>query len=116
MAVETLVSTAENPFFVSAWAKGQLGEEQSLEEQAATSQYANAILFAYEDQYFQFSNGFLSEERWQASKDGLKRLMRGASTIPVRNTYERFPARYSSSFQVVVDGLIAEIDGKERSE
>jgi hypothetical protein len=114
MSVETIVSTAENSHFVSALAKGRKGEDLSPEEQAATSQYAIAILVAYEDQYFQYINGFLTEERWQATKVGLKRYMRDSSTIPVRRAYERVPARYSSSFQVVVDGLISDIDGTEK--
>jgi len=110
MSVETLVSTAENSFFVSAAAKGRLGEELTLEEQVATSQYAIAVLFTTEDQQIQYNNGFLTEERWQAAKAGLKRFLGDNSTIPVRRAYERFPGRYSSSFQVVVDELIAEID------
>ena len=112
MSVETLVSTAENPLFISASTKGRQGEEQSPEELAATSQYAIAILFTYEDQYFQYSNGFLSEERWIASKLGLKRFLTDRSTIPVRHAYERAPTRYSTSFQEIIDGLIAEIDSE----
>jgi hypothetical protein len=112
MSVEQLVSTAENPLFVSAMIKGRRGEERSPEEQAATSQYAIAILFTYEDQFFQYSNGFLSEERWNASKAGLKRFLTDRSTIPVRFAYERAPARYSVSFQEVMDGLIAESDSE----
>ena len=88
------------------------GEEQSLEEQAATGQYALAILFTFEDQFIQYSNGFLSEERWNASKVGLKRFLTDRSTIPVRFAYERAPARYSVSFQEVMDGLIAESDSE----
>lgn len=111
MSVETIVSTAENPLFTSAWAKTQTGEELSPEEQAATSQYAIAILFAFEDQHYQYINGFLTEERWQAAKIGLQRFMREESTIPVRYAYERAPGRYSKAFQVVVDELISEVDG-----
>ena len=114
MAVDTLVSTAENSLFVSAQAKGLTGEEQSPEEKAAMGQYGLALLFSYEDQYFQFRNGFFAEERWQASKEALKGLLRDASTIPVRRAYERRPERYSGSFQTVVDGLISEIDSTDR--
>ena len=114
MSVETIISTTENPYFVSALAKGRRGEEKTQEEQAATRQYALAILFAYEDQYFQYTNGFLAEERWQASKRGLRRFMSDASTIPVRHAYERFPGRYTNSFQNVVDGLITEVDGETK--
>ena len=97
MAVDTLVSTAENSLFVSAQAKGLTGEEQSPEEKAAMGQY-----------------GLFAEERWQASKEALKGLLRDASTIPVRRAYERRPERYSGSFQTVVDGLISEIDSTDR--
>jgi hypothetical protein len=114
MSVETLVSTAENSLFVSAAAKRRIGEELTLEEQVATSQYAIAILFTTEDQHIQNNNGFLSEERWQGARAGLKRFLGDNSTIPVRRAYERFPGRYSNSFQVVVDELIAEIDDSEK--
>ena len=114
MSVETIVSTAENPLFISAMTKGRRGEEQSPEEQAATSQYANAILFTYEDQYFQYSNGFLSEERWNGSKVGMKRYLSDRSTMPVRWAYERAPERYSTSFQAVMDELIAELDSAKK--
>ena len=113
MSVETLVSTAENPLFVSAAAKNRIGEEPTLEEHVATRQYAIAILFTTEDQFVQYNNGFLSEERWQGAKAGLKRFLDDTNTIPVRTAYERFPGRYSSSFRAVVDELIAEIDGAE---
>jgi len=111
MSVETIVSTAENPLFTSAWAKMQTGEEQSPEEQAATGQYAIAILFAFEDQHYQYISGFLTEQRWQAARVGLQRFMREESTIPVRHAYERAPERYSEAFQVVVEELIAELGG-----
>ena len=110
MSVETVLSSAENPLFISAMVKGRNGEEQSPEEQAATGQYAIAILFSYEDQFIQYSNGFLSEERWSASKAGMKNFMSGTSTIPVRWAYERAPERMSSSFQAIMDELIAELD------
>lgn len=115
IAIETLISTTENSHFISAVAKGRSGRrpEQTLEEQVAMSQYSTAILMSYEDQYFQYRNGFLTEERWEAAKAGLKRFMREDSNMPVRQTYERFPMRVSSSFQELVNELIAEIDGSK---
>jgi hypothetical protein len=41
---------------------------QTVEERVALGQYATALLFLYEDQYFRYSNGFLTEERWQAAR------------------------------------------------
>jgi hypothetical protein len=110
MSLEIILSTAENPLFTSAMVKGRNGKEQSPEEQAATSQYAIAILWSYEDQHIQYSNGFLSEERWSASKEQLKRFLSESSTMPVRWAYERAPGRLSPSFRAILDELIAELD------
>ena len=116
--VEMIINSAENAHFVSASAKKRSlsNEEFTAEEQAAMGQYATAILFLYEDQHFQFSNGFLPEERWQAAKATLKDFLGGARALPVRSAYERLPERYSSSFQAVVDELISEIDSSRRSD
>ena len=112
MSIETLISTTENSNFISAVAKGRSGRraEQTLEEQVTMSQYAIALLMSYEDQQFQYSNGFLTEERWQAARRGLKNFLRDEANIPVRQAFERLPSRFSNSLQEVVNELIAEID------
>ena len=112
MSIETLISTTANSYYISAVAKGRSGrrEDQTLEEQVTMSQYAIAVLMSHEDQYFQYSNGFLTEERWQAARAALKNFLRDDANIPVRRVFERLPVRYSSSFQEVVKELIAEID------
>ena len=115
MSIDTLISTTENPNFISAVAKARSGEpaEQTLEEQVTMSQYAIAVLMSYEDQHYQSSNGFLTEERWQAARAGLKNFLRAEANIPVRPVFERLPVRYSITFQEVVNELIAETDGSK---
>ena len=112
MAIDTLISTTENPNFISAVAKGRSGRraELTLEEQVTMSQYATAVLMAYDDQYFQYLNGFVTEERWQASKAALKNFLREEANMPVRLVFERLPGRFSVSFQKVVNELTTEID------
>ena len=112
MAIETLISTTENPIYVSAVAKGRSGrrEELTLEEQVTMTQYATAVLMSYDDQHFQYINGFVTEERWQAAKASLKNFLREESNVPVRRTFERLPERFSVSFQEVMHELIAEIE------
>jgi hypothetical protein len=113
MSVETLISTAENSLYSSAAARKRNGEELTFEQQVATNQYAIAILYTIEDQHLQDNNGFLSEARWLGTRAGLKRFLLDDSAISVRRAYERFPDRYSGPFRVVVDELVAEIDGSE---
>jgi len=113
ISIETLLSTTENPNYISAVAKGRSGKraELTLEEQVTMSQYAIAVLMSYEDQHFQYNNGFVTEERWQAARASLKNFLRVDANIPVRQTFQQLPARYSASFQDVANELIAEIDG-----
>ena len=116
ISIETILSTAENANYISAVAKARSGRrsELSLEEQATMSQYAIAVLMSYEDQHYQFSSGFVTEERWQAARSGLKNFLRDSANITVRQTYERLPDRYSSSFREIVSEWITEIDAPKQ--
>jgi len=117
MSIGTVISTTENPNYISAVAKGRNGRraDQTIEEQITMSQYAIAVLYSFEDQHFQYSNGFVTEDRWQAAIASLKNFLRDDANIPVRQVFERLPTRYSSSFQGVVNQLIAEIDSSKNA-
>ena len=112
--VEILVNSAENSHFLSSIAKRQSGasDAQTLEERAAIRQYAIGILYLYEDQHFQYINGFLPEERWQAAKATLENFLFGGGAIPIRSTYEEFPDRYTTTFQTIMNGLIVGIENE----
>ena len=117
MSIETVISTTENPNYISAVAKARSGRraDQTIEEQVTMSQYAIAVLYSLEDQHFQYSNGFVTEDRWQAAIASLKNFLRDDANIPVRQVFEPLPTRYSSSFQGVVNQLVAEIDSSKNT-
>ena len=112
--VEILVNSAENSNFVSSIAKRQRGDSDALtvEERVVIRQYAIGILYLYEDQHYQYINGFLPEERWQAAKATLARFLSAEGAIPMRSTYEEFPARYTTTFQTILNGLIVGIENE----
>ena len=112
--VEILVNSAENSNFLSSIAKRQsgAGDALTLEERAAIRQYAIGILYLYEDQHYQYINGFLPEERWQAAKATLANFLSGEGAIPIRSSYEEFPARYTTTFQAIMNGLIVGIENE----
>ena len=116
--VELIVNSAENPYFVSAFAKIQNGDRESMtsEEHVAMRQYATALLYLYENQQFQYSSGFITEERWQAAKRTMTNFLSDDSPFPMRESYETYPFRFSNEFQEVVDNQISDIDSNQRPE
>ena len=116
--VDIIVNSAENAHFISSLAKRQGGSSatESAEDRAAMRQYSIAILYLYEDQHFQYLNGFLPEERWRAARDTLAMFLSGKSAIPIRTTYEEFPGRYTTTFQSIMNDLIAGAESEAVSE
>lgn len=112
--IEILVNSAENSAFTSSVAKRRSGngDAHTIEERVAMRQYAIGILYLYEDQHFQYVNGFLPEERWQAARRTLVTFLSNEGAIPIRSTYEEFPGRYTDRFQVIIDNLIVGSEGK----
>jgi hypothetical protein len=116
--VEILVNSAENSHYVSSIAKRQRGDSDALtiEERVVIRNYALVILYLYEDQHYQYINGFLPEERWQAAKATLANFLSGEGAVPIRSTYEEFPARFPTTFQTIVNGLIVGIKNEAEPE
>lgn len=118
--VEMMVSVVENPLFISSAAKIQSGAGDTLtvEESIAMRRYAGALLFIYQDQYLQYTKGFVTEKRWQASRVNIESFLSGGdfALLPIREVYELEPARYSSSFHAVMDAAIKAADDKSGSD
>ncbi len=72
--VEAYVTKASTPTLNSAEAKLWAGVTDQLEPEEVVALYWDyaAVLKMTEDNLLQFRNGFLSEERWTASLEGLK--------------------------------------------
>ena len=110
--IEQIMSVSENPYFLSAQAKRSAGKPEEITpvEREAMRQIANAMIYGTEDAFFQYKNGFLSEERWNASRETMRWFMSGDAHIQAREVYEQNPDVWSSEFQQVVDEIIRELD------
>jgi len=64
--VEMLITSADNPLFVSAVTKNVSGNADSTTdmEGLAVRQYAAAFLYLSENLHYQYVNGFIDEDRW----------------------------------------------------
>ena len=63
---ETLLAMAGNEQFVSVMTKQRLGEPEKITEQEKTSfgLAMNGGMYLWENSFYQFKQGFLSEEHW----------------------------------------------------
>jgi len=114
--INMLITSAENPNFISAFAKTQKPDREPLtpEEYATMSQYARALLYLYENNLFQLKSGFGTEHRWQASRKTMMGFLISDYPIPMRSVYEQNREDWEVDFQNVVDGLIEEIESNNR--
>jgi hypothetical protein len=110
--IQDISTAASNPIYMSAIDKIELGDTASLlpSEKRAVWMHNTATLFNLENVYSQYLSGYLSQERWKASRQTLKGLLRPA--YGPRRNYEQNPAAWMESFQLVVDELIGEIDAE----
>ena len=111
-----LIEAASNPYVMSASAKlaGGQGDEMTAEEQNARRLVLLAQLFHYENLYFQFSDGFLSRDRWLGSRQNLKAALRNEQPISSRQIFNDAPNAWSAEFRDLVGELLSEIDGESQ--
>ena len=110
--IQNILGMASNPILATALDKIELGESEllKLSERRALTLSGRATLYNLENSHFQFANGFISEEKWVASRESLKDVLR--TSYGPRAVYEQNPAQWRVSFQAVVDQLITEIDSE----
>lgn len=113
--VQMLLEAAANPYFLSAGAKASAGDYDSMssEEQEARQLALLANLFHYENLYYQYTNGFISDERWQGTRENLKAAMKNRRRISFRSIYEQRPTGWSASFSRLLQDIIGEIEVEE---
>jgi len=110
--IQNIHSLASNPILASALDKIEFGEIESLlpSERRTLILSSQAALFGLENSHYQYLNGFISEDKWRASRETLKNVLeQGFST---RTYYETNRGQWLESFQQVVDDLILEIDSE----
>jgi len=113
--IQNILGAASNPMVASAVDKIELGKSNSLlpSERRALRLNGQATLFNLENVHYQYLNDYVSEERWVASRETLKGILR--SGYGARATYEANPKAWGESFQQIVDDLIAEIENESAS-
>jgi hypothetical protein len=100
--VETILTNPELADEIKQWVR-----EQPVEEIAARQLLAMATLKNYDNIYFQYQNGFLSEEMWQAMHIQLRQGL-GDPQNWMRSAYEYEPLVWRESFREVVDEILSE--------
>ena len=114
--VSSLLEIAANPYIVSGTVKLSNGESDLLtgEERAAMRLTYLALLFNYENIYLQHSEGFVSAERWAASRENLKAALRSDRDISYRAVFEARPNAWTAEFSDEVSELLLEIDSESQ--
>jgi len=89
-----LLAAAENPTFLSGTAKLVQGQAADMtpEELAARRLVTAASLFHYENLYLQYREGFVTDERWNGSRENLKIALRTTDENASRAVFERAPS------------------------
>ena len=110
--IQNILGVASNPYYMSAVDKMVRGDENQLtpSERYGIRMQGTAALFNFENIHYQQQQGFIPAERWSATRETLKTLLR----FPwgPREVYESNPASWRASFQAVVNQLLAEIDAE----
>jgi len=84
--VEQIISTSENPYYLSAIAKYDAGSSEAMTpvEYQALQAVGNAAIYSLEDAFYQHRRGFLSDERWQASRETIRWFLSGEGAGSLR--------------------------------
>ena len=109
--VDAYVTRASTPTLNSAEAKLWAGVTDQLEPEEVVALFWDhaAVLKMTEDVHLQYKNGFLSEERWMASLQGLKCNF---SSFPL---YREFgiPGGFTESFTEILNEVIDEAQASQ---
>lgn len=85
---ETLLAMAGNEYYVSVMTKQRLGEPEKITEQEKAS-FGLAMsggMYLWENSYYQFKLGFLSEEHWTRTRHQMKGILAFPMQMAVATT------------------------------
>ena len=111
-AAETIMTMASNEHAMSAFVKGYAGQDDSITEAEALAGYYSvvAILYLWENNYYQYQLGFMPEDQWRDVRELLKTMMKG-------NSFGRSAIlRRSTSMRPSMREMLHEIDAEVRKE
>jgi hypothetical protein len=110
--IQNIMGLMSNPQYLSAVEKYLNGDDDDVTpiERFVVDRLGTTALFNFENVHFQYQQGFIPPERWSASRETLKGLLK--TPFGPRRFYEVNPSTWRAPFQQVVDELIAEIDAE----
>jgi hypothetical protein len=113
-SVQLITEWSANPFFLAALDKLADGRDDELSpsEQTVLRNNGLASLFNYENVHYQYVNGFISEERWLASREAIKGRVGAFIGGPTRAAFERTRSSWRESFRQEIEAILAEIDAE----
>jgi len=109
-SIEVLLSTTDNPAYISGTRKGRAGEPLSEDEKGVLRQYVLVFLYMWENLHYQYANGFIDEDRWLSGKELIRQLTTENNGLPIRAIFEQSPNRFNTEFTQEMQKLFAEID------
>ncbi len=108
-AAETVMTLASNEHAMSAFGKGYAGQDDSITEAEALAGYYSvvAILYLWENTYYQYQLGFMPEEQWRNVRETVMTLMKGNSFA--RSAIRRRSTLMRPSMREMLDEIDAEV-------
>lgn len=110
--IQNILGVTSNPAYLTAIDKISAGEHDKLtaSERYVVRLQGTAALFNFENVHYQYQQGFIPPDRWSATRETLKGVLR----LPwgSRVAYDLNPNAWRAPFQKVVDELLAEIDAE----
>ena len=108
-AAETIMTFASNEHAMSAIGKGFAGQDDSITEAEALAGYYSviAILYLWENTYYQYQLGFIPEDQWRIVRERVKTIMKENSFA--RSAIRRRSTRMRPSMREMLDEIDAEL-------
>ncbi len=106
--IENLSTSASNEILLSALAKsasGRLAEITPIEKEASRL-YIWAILYMWENSYYQYTLGFVPDEHWMRVRGGIKVTLQDPFEGPI---VLELSTRMRPSFRAVVEEIDREL-------
>ena len=97
-------------YIAMAEKKSSNPDQLSAEERRMERLLSMATLFIYEDIQYQYSQGFVPEERWRGTRTNLANQLNASSSESIRTIYERNPDIWSESFRNLVEEIISDTE------
>ena len=113
--IEMVSSNAANEHGLAAWYAPDAAGIESLSprELRAGTHMALALLLAYDNMFFQYENGFISEQGWRAGRTDMKNAMQ---LLFLREYFERQLERMRPSFKDAFIDVMHELDAEQRDQ